>query len=336
MSSSERNIIFIYQDFTHFVRKDYETLSKSFRVSKLRSTYKKSPVTFIVVGLAQFFKLFWHIWRSDVIFCWFADYHSFLPALFSRISGKRFFLVLGGYDVTHIRELKYGSFNKRFRGYCARFSMQTATLNLPVARALGEEAKKRVGKIELQVLPTGYDPDIYLPVEEKEDLVLTVSLTSSRQRFLVKGLDRFVELARYLPEYRFALIGIEGKWKQLITDQPVNLAILPPLDHRELISWYGRARFYAQLSRSEGLPNAMCEAMMMGCVPAGLNIGGIPEAIGDAGIMLDQWNPDEMAKQIRSCRDTSTLSVEARERIITLFHISRREKELVELLKRKG
>lgn len=235
----------------------------------------------------------------------------------------------------YIKELKYGSFNKRFRGFCARFSMQMATLNLPVALAIGEEAKRRAGKIEIKVLPTGYDPDIYIPVEDKEDLVLTVSLTRSRQRFLLKGLDRFVELARHLPNYRFAIIGIEGEWNQHITDQPDNLEIIPPLDHRELIRWYDRARFYAQLSRSEGLPNAVCEAMMMGCVPVGLNIGGIPEAIGDVGIMLDHWNPEQMSKQIRSCKDTGITSAKARERILTHFHISMREKELLKLLKRE-
>ena len=331
MGSGKRRILFIYKDFSQFVRKDYETLNRTCSVLKIRSPFGKSPISFFSAGFRQFICLFWYIWRCDIIYCWFADYHSFLPALFSKIAGKRFYLVLGGYDVTHIKDLNYGSFNRKFRGNCARYSMRHATLNLPVAQSLSEEATARAGAIRIKVLPTGYDPELYLPGMQKENLILTISLTSTFQRYMVKGLDRFVELAREMPDFQFVMIGMDESAKDLVESKPANLIILPPSEHPELLEWYGKARFYAQFSRSEGLPNSVCEAMLRNCIPVGLRTGGIPEAIGDAGIIQDHWDAIQISERIRSCPNLDQLGNLAREHIIRSFHYRKRETELIHL-----
>lgn len=325
-------MLFIYKSFSLFVSKDYDTLSSMASVRKLKSSFNKQIFSFIWAWISQFLRLAVHIWRADAVYCWFADYHSFLPALFCRLTGKKLFLVLGGYDVTYIRELDYGVFNRKFRGFCAGFSMRAATLNLPVAASLGIAARKRLGDIRIKVAPTGYDPDFYKPHCKKEKMILTVSITDNKQRFLVKGIDRFIELAEYMPEYRFVIIGIPEKSRELTGNIPSNLEIHPPLEQRKLKDWYDRAMFYAQFSRSEGLPNAVCEAMLMRCIPLGMNAGGIPDAIGDAGIVFEEWIPQEIAKMIRSIQNEGELSGKARDHIIRSFHIERREQILKELL----
>lgn len=327
-----KRILFVYKDYSQFVRKDFEMFSKQFRVIKLKSTFDKSPISFLMAGLRQFFSLIRFIGSCDAVYCWFADYHALLPALFSKIFRKPFYLVLGGYDVAYLEELNYGSFNRKFRGFCARYAMRTATLNLPVAKVLGEMAEQRAGNIRIKVLPTGFDPELYPPSEEKEEMILTVAITSSRQRFLIKGLDRFVDLAREMQDHQFVLIGIGPQWEHLLENRPPNLELLPPLKHEELINYYGRAKYYAQFSRSEGLPNAICEAMLRNCIPLGINIGGIPEAIGDAGILLEDWDVKVMSEQISGNSKSDLLSQRARERIIRLFQNDRREKELNAIL----
>ena len=54
----------------------------------------------------------------------------------------------------------------------------------------------------------------------------------------------------------------------------------------ELIKYYQKAKVYCQLSRYEGLLNALCEAMLCACVPVGTRYCGIPPAIGDTGMCL--------------------------------------------------
>jgi glycosyltransferase involved in cell wall biosynthesis len=325
-------VLLVYKSFSLFVRKDYETLSSMARVKKLKSSFSKHVLYFIWGWVSQFFALLFHIWRTDVVYCWFADYHAFLPALFCRLTGKKFFVVLGGYDVTHVKELDYGAFNRKFRGYCAGFAMRAATLNLPVAGSLGVAARERMGDIRMKVVPTGYDPGFYKPIREKERVVLTVSITDSKQRFLVKGIDRFIELAGYMPEFRFVIVGMPESSRELAGNVPANLEIHPPLDQEKLKVWYDRSMFYAQFSRSEGLPNAVCEAMLMKCIPLGMQSGGIPDAIGDAGLVFDTWNPGKIAKQIRAINDEAGLAGKAREHIIRTYHIDRRTQVLKEIL----
>lgn len=333
MRSDRPRILFIYKDFSHFVKKDYESLGRSFQVIRIRSPFGKSGADFFLAGARQFLMLIRHVWNCDALFCWFADYHSMLPALFSRISKKPLFIVLGGYDVTYVESLNYGSFNKKFRGFCTRYSMRHARMNLPVAEALGIEARKRAGAIPVTVLPTGYDPSLYLPGEAKEEMVLTVSITDSWQRYLLKGIDRFMELAGRLPELRFVVIGIEPGVESQIGPIPGNLEVLPPLDHDDLVEWYGKARYYAQFSRSEGLPNAVCEAMLRNCIPLGIRVGGIPEAMGSVGVLLDSWDADQMAEKVRSLPDAASHSQLAREHIIRHFQIDRREQALEKLIR---
>jgi glycosyltransferase involved in cell wall biosynthesis len=112
------------------------------------------------------------------------------------------------------------------------------------------------------------------------------------QTFLVKGLDRFTELARVTPDLTFVIVGIGKEMYPGFNPRPDNLVLLPLVDQQELYQWFGRAKFYAQLSRSEGMPNGLCEAMLMDCIPLGMRIGGIPAVIADNGYLLDEWDAE--------------------------------------------
>jgi glycosyltransferase involved in cell wall biosynthesis len=49
----------------------------------------------------------------------------------------------------------------------------------------------------------------------------------------------------------------------------------------------------------EGLPNALCEAMLCGCVPVGTKRNGIPTAIGDCGFYVPYDDPKAAAEAIK-------------------------------------
>src|SRR5690606_32234242 len=107
------------------------------------------------------------------------------------------------------------------------------------------------------------------------------------------------ELAEKLPDFMFYIIGVGEEAKQLFNPIPKNLVLLPPLNQSELIEYYLKASFYAQFSRSEGLPNALCEAMLYGCIPMGLDIGGIPTAIEKNGLIISDWDVNTAIDFIR-------------------------------------
>lgn len=278
-----------------------------------------------------------NIWSAKIIFVFFADYHSFLPILFSRIFKKRAIVVLGGYDVTYIPELKYGSFSNALRSFCTKFSIENASFLAPVDESLIAEARNRVERIRGQVgvIPTGYNPEKWYCDTEKESIVLTVGPYPTLQRVKLKGIDFLLEVARVLAQYRFIIVGMDEQVKQRL-NAPANVQFIERLSQEELRKYYSRAKVYAQFSLREGLPNAVCEAMMCECIPVGSDKNGIPTAIGNCGFILKQRDVRLAAQLIEQAMNAPLdLGKKARQRILENFTPLQREAALLSLIHSK-
>jgi hypothetical protein len=289
----KKKILFIYTNYSTFVKTDFEILASEHEVSKYQFKPVRGLVNTAVELIKQKIYLFINIWKFDTVFIWFADYHSFLPVLFAKILRKKSFVVIGGYDVANIPKLNYGSLSSPLRKMLTLFSIKNASLCFPVVEKLEKKLKEIAPKATTKTIYTGYKFNLneYSELKkEREKLVLTVSITNNQQRFLIKGLDRYKELAEKLPDFMFYIIGVGEGAKQLFDPIPKNLVLLPPLNQSELTEYYLKASFYTQFSRSEGLPNSLCEAMLYGCIPLGLDVGGIPTAIGKNGLIMNDWD----------------------------------------------
>ena len=297
-----KNILFIYTNYSSFVKTDYEILASQFNVDK----YQYKPVKGLKKNGFQFIKQFFFLilngWKYDSIFIWFADYHSFLPVLFAKLLGKKSFVVIGGYDVANLPEIDYGSLSRPLRKKMTLFSFRHATLCLPVVEGLEEKLKQVCPKAKSKTIYTGYQFRLNENIDfdtPREKIILTVSITENYQRFMVKGLDRFKELAEKLPEYKFIIVGVNEAAKSLFEPIPKNLFLYPPVEQHKLAELYERASYYAQFSRSEGLPNALCEAMMYGCIPLGMNVGGNKLAANEHGKIINKWNVNSIIEYIK-------------------------------------
>ena len=78
-------VLFIYASFSTFVKNDYEILSKYHKVKRHQYQQGKNLVIHFISQLKLLLWLLKYVWSADKIFCWFADYHSFLPAYFSNL-----------------------------------------------------------------------------------------------------------------------------------------------------------------------------------------------------------------------------------------------------------
>ena len=331
-SESKKTVLYIYPKFSSFVKNDFELLSKKFNVIRFECKVEKKIFPALSILIKEKIFLLKNIRKATAIVCWFADYHSFLPVLFSQIFRKKFFIINGGYDVMYIPEINYGSFNSPFRGFITKFSLQRATYNLAVSPNLIDEAKKRVPKGNYRLVPTAHNSLAFNCNTEKENIIITVAGVSNLQRFKIKGLDRFVELAHITPELEFVIIGSDETIYEFIPDKPKNLRTVSHIPFEELTNWYSRAKFYAQFSRSEGLPSAVCEAMLSECIPVGIRVGGIPFAINKFGILANDWNPELIKEEILKNMSNSDLGKDARSHIVNTFNSNLREKAFNELI----
>jgi glycosyltransferase involved in cell wall biosynthesis len=269
-------------------------------------------------------------------FSWFASDHAALAVFFSRRFGKGSIVVVGGGDVARVPEIAYGTFaQSRLKQSLTRYALRRADRVLVVDPSLKRDAiaNARVDGKNFDYVPTGYDPDYWTPPVEsaKEPLVLTVSSIgwSSMRR---KGHETFVRAAKSVSYAQFVLVGkiMDDSISHLKRLAPGNVTFTGFVPDRQLLTWYRKAAVYCQLSRYEGLPNALCEAMLCECVPVGTSYGGIPTAIGNTGFYVPFGDVDATAEAIAHALRRSELGAKARKRIQEKFPITRRSQQLRE------
>ena len=190
----------------------------------------------------------------------------------------------------------------------------------------------RVNGENILAVPTGYDYEKFKAKGEKEDLILTVAYVN-KGTIKRKGLETFVEAAKYLPNLKFVVVGphYDNSIRKLKSIASGNVKFTGFVPDEELIKYYQKAKVYCQLSRYEGLPNALCEAMLSECVPVGTRYCGIPTAIGDTGFYVPYSDPKATAEAIKKALK-SDKGKAARERIKSMFPIERRERKLIQIV----
>ena len=315
--------IVYYKSPSPFVLQDYEILKKHHEVRLVSFFYQ--PLRF----------LFW-VTTSDLCVCWFADLHSATAIAVSRILGKKSIVVAGGYDVARVPDIDYGAFvYSPVTRLSAAYALNHADLILGVDPSVIDNAIRNagIGPKSARYLPTGYDPEFWRPIHSGVRSSVVVTATRVEQETVrLKGLDTFARTAALVPEARFVIAGEvnPGTGDKLMEIAHGNLSLIGHQPQDALLKVFQEASVYCQLSRFEGLPNALCEAMLCGCTPVGTKAGGITTAIGDTGYYVDYGDEVATAEAVRRALvGDDKEREEARDRIIRLFHISRRERGLL-------
>lgn len=325
-SAKKIRILFVYYQLSSFVRSDLEILKKYFDVKELETPTFRNPLNIL--------KMFLWTARVDLVYTWFAGTNALFAVLFSKLLRKKSMVVVGGYDAVYIPEINYGIFVSRWRRVLAKFVYKHVDRVIVVDAYLQKNIliNTRLNITQkIVVIPTGYDASKWKPgPDKKEDLVITVSAKISNLIVKLKGLDTFAKASAYLPHVKFVLVGkiADDSFKQLKEVAGSNLVFAGYLTSKDLLHYYQKAKVYCQLSLHEGLPNALCEAMLCECVPIGTRRGGIPTAIGDVGFYVPYGNVEETVAAIKKALNSDN-GKEARERIRRKFSLKSREEKLV-------
>jgi len=304
-----------------FLERDVKLLRKYFEVKTAPAINRRKP-------LRDILKVFKGVVWANVTFSQFADSHAFFAVLFSKLLRKKSIVVVGGYEVAKVPEIGYGAMlNPVFR-QVVKFILKYADKVLATSESLKDDAIINAGVSgkNITTVLECYDAEKWKPYMEKEDMVMTVATVTNSTVIKRKGLETFLKVARQLRGIKFILIG--NNTNGLKATAPPNVEFPGFIANEELPKWYSKAKVYCQLSLYEGIPNALCEAMLCECTPVGTNNCGIPTAIGDTGFYVPYGDVEATVKEIKKAL-VSNKGKEARERIKTLFPIERREKELV-------
>ena len=321
-------LVVYYGNKSTFIQRDIDILSKHFDVDEIS-----------IRKIGDVFSLIRKIRRNDVIYIWFAGKHAGISVFLAKLFGKKSIIVVGGYDAAKVPEINYGlwAVGSFLDKNLAKYALKYANKVIAVSKNLVDNLRKYVNiKMEILIVPTGYDYDFWNPNNtKKENIVLTVALINRPERIKLKGIDLFLKVASFCPNTKFLIIGVKDKMKKIIINyvKSNNVEILPPLPPSELRKYYQKAKVFALLSLSEGLPNTLCEAMLCGCVPVVTNVGAMPEVVREYGFIVDR---DEK-KICQAIKKAISLSPElrsvVRDKIIKMFPISEREEKLINIIR---
>lgn len=318
-------ILFLFREpVSSFVRNDIKLLEKHFKVYCVRLSF-------------NFFETLYGVIRSlakaDVIFVWFAGFQAFISVFLAKFFRKKLVAVAGGYDAAYVPEINYGVFTCWWRAIMAIFVYRNTDLVLPVSEHTKKELLSRVVPKRIKVVYNGIDIEKFRPFGRKEMFVLTVGAVSE-SNLKKKGLKTFVETAKFLPEVRFVLVGrfVDNSINYLQKIASKNVEFTGYVSFEKLLDFYKRAMVYVQLSYHESFGVALAEAMACECIPVVTRKAAIPEVAGECGIYVPYGDSEALAKAIQEAFTLRELRKCARNRIIKIFPLEKREESLKEAI----
>jgi glycosyltransferase involved in cell wall biosynthesis len=319
MSPPAARILFVYSRESSFVAIDRNVLSERWAVRDWR---QQGPL----VNLAALARA---VRGSDLVFGWFASWHTFWPVTLAWILRRPSVLVIGGYDTANLPEIPYGIQGRPVMGRVSRWVMRKATRLLANSAYSRAEAQQNAGIDPERVTVVHHgvpDPFGELPAGERERMALTVGIVDQRN-VARKGLGAFVQAARLLPDVQFV---VAGRWDDAAADElrasaGENVTLTGWVEEEVLNRCYRSASVYVQASAHEGFGLSVAEGMLAGCIPVTTRAGALPEVVGDVGIQVDGQDPATLAGAIALALERGPDErAAARERVLRCFPLELR------------
>jgi len=113
---------------------------------------------------------------------------------------------------------------------------------------------------------------------------------------------------------------------------PENLSLRGYIPHAEVLALMRSSRYYIQASISEGMPNALMEAMLMGCLPIGSNVAGIPTIIGEYGVVFDKRDAESLRQALVKALELKLQPLDISKHVATSFSQEIRGKLLQQIV----
>ena len=319
-------LLYVHSRKASFVAIDREILAERFEIEDLYQPGRVPNPVKVIRGVI----------RADVVFGWFASWHTFLPVTLAWLLRKPSVMVIGGFDTANMPDISYGHQRGGLRRHASRWIFSRATrLVTNSSYSLSEiERNTRVPPERVTVVhhgvpdPFGEEPGV------KERTALTVGAID-RTTLVQKGQLPFVQAARELPDVRFVFAGkwLDDAVEELRAVAPPNVEFTGWLSDEDLHAAYRSAAVYVQASRHEGFGLAVAEAMLAGCVPVVMNATAMPEVVGDAGVLIESQDPADVSDGIgRALAMGPGAAARARERILTTFPMERRREGILQVV----
>lgn len=325
-------ILFVFGNEAPFTKIDLDILCSKHIVRVLH--FRRNLTHLIPSVIMAIRGVLW----SELVFSWFGSVHSLLPFLAGRLFRRKCVVIASGYDTAAMPEIKYGNMRRGIRRYVGLMVFRLAHRVIAVSKFCAKDAiiNARVPLAKLLVVEHGLR-DIGLPLTRVNRRgVITVS-DINKSNLSRKGLDIFVQTARYLPDVPFTLIGhwSDNAIAYLRSIASLNVEFTGYLSDADLIRRMQTSEVYVQVSGHEGFGMSLAEAMLCGCIPVVTNRGAISEVVGNVGIYVPYGNPQATADAIRKALGANQqMRMAVRRQIVEGFPLEKRRERLLEAIEK--
>jgi glycosyltransferase involved in cell wall biosynthesis len=243
-------------------------------------------------------------WRRDRLF----------HGLNQRLPAKRFRRQVATFHDLFVMTADYSTpqFRERFTAQ-ARHAAESADAIIAVSAFTAQQVTTllAVPDSRIHVVHHGVRP-LQRPSPQnletaREKVVLHVGAIQKR-----KNLVRLVNAFESLPEdWRLVLAGGPGYGAAAVTEairqSPAGqrIQITGYLSNRELASWYWKASIFVFPSLDEGFGMPVLEAMACGVPVIASNGSALPEVCGEAAILVNPLDQDEITKKLKDLAGNS-------------------------------
>jgi glycosyltransferase involved in cell wall biosynthesis len=313
-------VLFVYSRRTTFTRIDREALAERFEVEEY---FQDGPLPRIPELVSK-------LRRCDVVFGWFASWHTLAALTLARVIRRPSVLVIGGFDTAAVPEIDYGNQQDPRRRWRSRMTIARADRLITNSNYLQGEIERNIGipPERVRVVHHGLSDRFGEPAarDASNPVALTVGAVH-RWNLERKGHRAFVEAARELPEVEFVLAGgwEDGAVDELRALATPNVTFTGRLSDEDLDAQFRRADAYVQASWHEGFGLAVAEAMLAGAVPVVTEAGALPEVVGETGVTIPAVDAHEIAEGVRRALELGPeQGARARSRVLAEFPLESR------------
>lgn len=279
--NSEKGIRIFYCGYmtSPFAVQDKEFLETTYAVTVFNLS--ESAATFSQVPgylVKCFTKLLPGVLNNDIVWVWGADYPSVPLMIFAKLFRKKIVFNLFGVEVYPPNELGYGFRMQKVRGAVTKWLMSHADMNVPMSDAYWDYLTSYIPDAYAWTMPGCIDASQFKPNYcTKEDVAVT-AYCDYKLSPVVKG----------IPVFESAML-----------QSRIRMEVIHNRSYKTQIEAFLRAKVYCQLSFTEQFGMSLLEAMACGCVPVVSDRDGLPELIGNAGIVIPYGDPAALVNAIK-------------------------------------
>jgi len=274
----------------------------------------------------------------DIIDGQWADYGGVVVYLVSKMWKKPYIVSALGSEVAEIADAGISP-----RVKVLRKVLENADCIITVSKSLADDVKKYCSR-EPIILPWGIDLNLFKPHNEKvfkrRTIICVGALVKRKGHELL--LKAFKKVLNYINDVDLLIIGRgpeEQELKKLVNNLGIidNVRFINYVETSELSTYYSSSEFFVSATLHEGFGVVFAEAMACGLPIVSTNVGAVPEVVGEAGILVEPKNPEQLAEAMLKLLNDSKLREELSKKALeraSRFSIEKRTEDLEKIYER--